>query len=173
MKFKFLGLIILIFIISSCENKQDFVVKGYKPIYIDKANIHDISITAPVPMVNPGKIYLYGTYVFINERGRGVHVINNVNPHSPQKINFINIPGNYDIAIRNNFLYADNASDLVTVNISNLSNIQVVSRISDVYDVKRQMYPDFAGGYFECVDTTRGFVIGWYEEDLVNPKCRR
>ena len=173
MKFKLFLIICTAFIICSCENKEDFIVKGYKPIYIDKANIHNISISAPVPMVDPGKIYLYGNYVFINERGRGVHVVNNINPMSPQKVSFINIPGNYDIAIKNNFLYADNASDLVTINISNITNIQVISRIPNVYEEKRQMYPDFAGGYFECVDTTKGFVIGWYEDDLVNPKCRR
>ena len=159
-------------LLFSCNNK-DLIVEGYKPIYIDKAKIHIISTSAPVPIINPGKIYIYNQLVFINERGRGIHIIDNTNPSNPQKTHFLNIPGNYDIAIRNNYLYADNASDLITIDINNLNNISVVSRISNVYDVQKQMYPDFTDGYFECVDTTKGFVVGWYKAELINPKCRR
>lgn len=159
--------------LASCEKREDFVTEGYKPVYVDKDKISDIQVTAPLPLVNPGKIYLYGDKIFINERGRGIHVIDNAIPSAPIKTHFISIPGNYDMAIKNNYLYADNASDLVTLNITNLNNVQVVNRISNIYDVRRQMYPDFGGGYFECVDTTKGFVVGWYKTELVNPKCRR
>ncbi|OPZ98264.1 MAG: hypothetical protein BWY70_01268 [Bacteroidetes bacterium ADurb.Bin408] len=165
--------VLCMLIMVSCERKEDFVTQGYKPIYVDKDHISDIAVTSPVPMVNPGKIYLYNNNIFINERGRGIHVVDNAIPTAPLKTRFISIPGNYDIAIKNNYLYADNASDLVTINISDLNNIQIVNRISNIYDVRRQMYPDFDGGYFECVDTTMGFVVGWYKTELVNPKCKR
>ncbi|MDD2346168.1 MAG: hypothetical protein PHY85_08485, partial [Bacteroidales bacterium] len=104
---------------------------------------------------------------------RGIHVINNSNPESPQNIKFISIPGNYDISIRNNILYADNAKDLVSIDITNLDSVSVKSRIQNVYNEVKQMYPDFATGYFECVDPSKGFVIGWTKTNLVNPKCRR
>jgi len=165
--------IIAVFFLSACTNKEELITEGYKPIYVSYDNIHDVSSGSPVPIVNPGKIYLYNNLVFINEKGRGVHVINNTNPSAPQKTHFITIPGNYDIAIKNNFLYADNACDLVTIDINNLDNVSISSRISNVYDIRKQMYPDFANGYFECVDTTKGFVIGWYKTELINPKCRR
>jgi len=173
MKHLFYTLLFTVLILTSCDKKEDFIVKGYKPIYIDKTTIHNISSSVPVAIVNPGKIYFYNNLVFINEKGRGVHVVNNTNPSSPVKTNFISIPGNYDIAIKNNFLYADNASDLVTLNINNLNNVFVVSRISSIYDIQKQLYPDFTNGYFECVDTSKGFVVGWYEDELINPKCRR
>jgi len=165
--------IVIIFLLAGCMSKEDLIVEGYKPIYVSYENIYQVSSGSPIAIVNPGKIYLYNNLVLINERGRGIHVIDNTTPSAPQKTHFINIPGNYDMAVKNNYLYADNASDLITLDINNLNSISITSRISNIYDIRKQMYPDFAGGYFECVDTTKGFVIGWYKTELINPKCRR
>lgn len=172
-RFFFLMTILFSVSFSSCSREEDLITEGYKPIYIEKSAINTVRSGGPEPLVNPGKIYLYNTLVFVNERGRGVHVVNNATPSSPVKTHFIHIPGNYDVAIRNNMMYADNASDLITLDISDLTNIQVKNRIQGVYSVERQMYPDFATGYFECADTTKGFVVGWTKTELVNPKCFR
>jgi len=158
----------------SCTNKnEDLLVEGLKPVYIEKSTIKNIYTTAPQPLKEPGKIYIYGHLVFVNEKGRGIHIIDNSNPYNPTKLKFINIPGNYDLAIKNNFMYVDNASDLVTLNINDLDNITVENRIENVYHVYQQFYPEFHVGYFECVDTTKGFVIAWQKADLTNPKCHR
>ncbi len=165
----------ILFLFTSCEKTLDEknLTEGYKPIYMDYSNIQNIISLRPVNIVNTGKIYLYQNYVFINERGRGVHVIDNSNPQNPLNIKFLSIPGNYDISIRNNILFADNATDLVAINISNLDNIYVTKRIPNVYAPYSQMFPDFVNGYFECVDTTKGFVVGWYKTMLNDPKCFR
>jgi len=170
---KTLILIGFFFQLVSCEENKDFVTEGYRPVYMNHEEVYNIHSQRPINIINTGKIYLYNNYVFINERGRGVHVINNSNPESPQNIKFINIPGNYDISIRNNILFADNVEDLVSIDIANLDSVIVKSRIKNVYNEVKQMYPDFASGYFECVDPSRGFVIGWTKANLVNPKCRR
>jgi len=62
---------------------------------------------------DPGKIYFYNNYIFINEKRAGVHVFDNSTPSSPQNIGFLNIPGNVDIAIRNDIMLADNYIDLL------------------------------------------------------------
>ncbi|HHN47860.1 MAG TPA: hypothetical protein ENN08_02830, partial [Bacteroidales bacterium] len=49
---------------------------------------------------------------------QGIHVVDNSNPASPQIISFIAIPGNYDLAIRGNILFADSYIDLVALDIS-------------------------------------------------------
>ncbi|MDD3877862.1 MAG: hypothetical protein PHT69_14670 [Bacteroidales bacterium] len=165
--------VVLLSFFSCTDKSENVIVDGYKPVYISKSILYSISSSTPLPIINPGKIYLYGAMVFINERGRGVHVINNSNPYSPLNIRFINIPGNYDIAINGNMLYADNATDLVTLDISNLDDIQIVSRIPNIYEPYKQMYPDFYNGYFECVDTSLGYVIAWEKSQLTNPKCFR
>ena len=58
---------------------------------------------------NPGKIYYKDQVIYLNEKYKGIHIIDNSNPESPKNIGFINLPGCIDIAIKNNSLFADNA----------------------------------------------------------------
>jgi len=162
----------LLFVFSCTKNQQNSV-DGMKPIYISKSKMFDIQSGPPVALVSPGKIYLYGNLVFINEKGRGVHVVNNSQPSSPVVTHFISIPGNYDIAIRNNFLYADNLTDLVTININDLNAVEEVHRIKDVYDGTYMWSPLSYRGWFECVDTTKGMVVGWQKAKLDDPRCNK
>src|SRR5688500_14651761 len=55
-----------------------------------------IAIQAPELLSVPGKIYIYGNYLFISEVNKGIHIVDNTNPSAPRFINFINIPGNVD-----------------------------------------------------------------------------
>ena len=73
----------------------------------------------PVEIDTTGKIYVKDNYIYINELYDGIHVINDTNPSSPQRIAFIPIPGDVDIAIKDTTLYADSYVDLVTIDISN------------------------------------------------------
>lgn len=82
---------------------------------------------------NPGKIYYYGNHVFINEKFEGIHIIDNSNPEAPSNVGFIAIPGNLDIAIRNNILYADNYTDLIAVDINQISQPQLICRTNEVF----------------------------------------
>jgi hypothetical protein len=83
------------------------------------------------------------------------------------------IPGNNDIAIKDDILYADNTSDLVSIDISNIDSVFVTKRIPNIYPLESQRYPNFVRGYFECVDTTLGYVISWEKGMLQDPKCYR
>src|SRR5207249_9750630 len=60
-------------------------------------------------------------YIFVSEVNQGIHVIDNTNPSSPQNVAFINVPGNLDIAIKDNVLYADSYIDFVAVEIGRAS----------------------------------------------------
>jgi hypothetical protein len=84
-------------------------------------------------LVRPGKIYSKGGYLFINEIKEGIHVIDNSDPGNPRFVSFIVIPGNGDIAVRNNILYADSFSDLVALDISDPENAREVGRVENVF----------------------------------------
>lgn len=84
-------------------------------------------------LVRPGKIYTKGNYLFINEIKEGIHVVDNSDPANPRFVSFIVIPGNGDIAVRNNILYADSFSDLVALDISDPENAKEVSRVQNVF----------------------------------------
>lgn len=146
-------------------------VEGMKPIYASLSDWQEILVTDPVVMEKFGKIYYKGGLLFVNERYKGVHIFDNTDPSDPVKLKFIQIPANKDIAIKGNRLYADNYTDLVTLDISDLENISVVSRVKDIYPKAAQAYPEAYEGYFECVDETMGIVVGWEEATLNNPDC--
>ncbi|MDC0231575.1 hypothetical protein OAK19_06370, partial [Aureispira] len=65
---------------------------------------------------NPGKIYIKDDMILINEMGKGIHLVYNANPAEPKKVGFIKIPGNIDVAMKDDIIYADNYMDLVTLN---------------------------------------------------------
>lgn len=152
---------------------QPLFVPGMKPVYVSKAATTHIYADIPRSIVHLGKIYAKSPYIYINDSGMGVHVIDNTIPSDPQRIAFIHIPGNNDIAIKDNYLYADNFTDLVTLDISDWQNISVVSRVKNLYSFDEITYPINYNGYFECADSTKGIVIAWETTTLENPKCLR
>ncbi|MFN0217147.1 MAG: LVIVD repeat-containing protein [Saprospiraceae bacterium] len=117
---------------DECSSKRSFV--RYDPIYktVSECRV-GISVQAPREMRKPGKIYALGNFLFINEKQEGIHVVDNSNPANPQKIAFWSIPGNVDMAIRNNILYADQYIDLLTIDINDIQNPQVVCRSENAF----------------------------------------
>ena len=148
-----------------------FSGEGYRPIYSSQAEMRQVSTEAPQALRKLGKIYVRGNYLFINEQGKGLHLIDNADPRAPRKLSFIKIPGNVDIAVKGNLLYADNGRDFVVLNIADPTNVQLVKRIENAFPV--QSYPLSIQTYFECVDASKGGVVGWEKVKMNRPKCYR
>ena len=91
-----------------------------------------VDIVLPEPIETSGKIYAYRDYIFVNDKFRGVHVIDNRDPYQPRPMAFIKIPGNVDISVKDDYLYADSLRDLVVIDISNIEEIRLVNRLQDV-----------------------------------------
>lgn len=92
-----------------------------------------ITAQAARELENPGKIYLYNNYVLVNELLEGVHVIDNSNPAAPQNIAFIPIPGNVDMAMKGNVMYADNYMDLVAIDLTAPGQASLLKRIESLF----------------------------------------
>lgn len=75
-----------------------------------------IKLQGPQKLQQPGKIYVKDDMMLINEMGKGIHVVYNENPADPKKVAFVRIPGNIDVAVKGDIIYADNYMDLVTLN---------------------------------------------------------
>src|SRR5690348_6755403 len=72
----------------------------YRPVYKPLSEVRlNMKGGAPRDVENPGKIYLYGNYIFLNDLQKGIHVIDNSNPSTPKNVAFISIPGNVDMAV--------------------------------------------------------------------------
>jgi hypothetical protein len=173
--FRLLATLGLSLAISGCTLDPDVVetgtAEGYRPLYLTTAELRNIAAQPARSLQHPGKIYVHGSYLFINERGKGIHVVNNHNPSAPQPVAFISVPGNADIAVQGNVLYADNATDLVSLDISDPLHVRVLHRVENAFPY--QMYPEQTGVAFQCVDKSKGVVVGWEKTTLENPQCRR
>lgn len=156
-------------LLTACKKDctQTITYKTYEPVYISKEDLRaSIKSLPPQPLKQPGKIYLYGKYLFVNELNKGIHIIDNTNPSAPQKVAFINIPGNIDMAVYGDVLYADSYIDLVALNIANPSTAVEVGRVEGAI-------PDrtIQGFYY---DPQKGVVTEWKEvmrTDSLNGDC--
>jgi hypothetical protein len=145
--------------------------EAYRPVYVSYEEIRQVKTLTPRPLKNVGKIYVKGHYVFINELQEGIHVVDNRNPRAPQKLSFIAIPGNIDIAVKDNVLYADNTTDLVALDISNPESVSLLKRLENVFPV--QQFPPHTNVVFECVNPDKGLVVRWEKTTAANLKCYR
>jgi len=128
------------------------------PVYKSKDEVYaNIKSNSPQEIKSPGKIFLYGNYIFLNEIDKGVHVIDNSNPSRPVVKTFIDIPGNLDIAVKGNTLYADLYTDLVVVDISNPLQAKFVKYLPNVFPER-----NYTNGFI--ADNTR-IIVGWVKKD--------
>lgn len=166
--------IITILILNSCIGDEKVaqlkLVQGYKPIYAPYETIKKIESLSDQKLKKPGKIYIKDNFLFINDIGRGIFVYDNSDKKNPKMLSFLSIPANNDMSIKGNFLFADNGEDLITVDITNPKSPIVGNRLEKMFP-----YPSYPAerGSFECVDQTKGYVIGWQLTELENPKCFR
>ena len=155
------------------SNEEVGKVQGYAPIYLPAQKAHQISAGTAQPTVHAGKIYAYNNYLFQVEEGEGIHIIDNTIPQQAAKVAFLTVPQCTEIAIRSNYLYTNNISDLVVFNLANITAPVLVKRLENAFPVINQEYPPAASGYFECPDPSKGLVVGWQLKMLENPTCRR
>jgi hypothetical protein len=157
---KAISVFVVILSFSGCskDNEKDSMTKitlRY-PIYETRANVlANIKSSEPRQMESPGKIFIYGKYLFINEIDKGVHIFDNSDARKPRPVSFINIPGNLDVAVKGNTLYADMYSDLVTVDISQPLNAKLLKNVTHVFP-ERSYYYD-----------SNLVVVAWTEKDTL------
>ncbi len=120
---------------DDCNETRTFI--QYDTEIINLKEIRQDPVTESArDLENPGKMYFYNDYILVNEIKEGVHIINNQDPKNPVNEAFLRIPGNVDIAVKDNFLYADNYIDLLSIDINDLKNAKLSCRIEDVFQSK-------------------------------------
>ena len=107
----------------------------YEPVVMKRTDYEAaIKITDVKTVTNAGKIYVIGDRLFINDEYAGFEIVNNTNPKNPVKEKYLNIPGATDIAIRNNTLYINQATDLVVLAYdASLKQIAIKKRVKNVF----------------------------------------
>lgn len=117
---------------DECETTTTYTIQ--EPIQISRAAMIGAVESQPArKLTATGKIYTKDHLVFVNEPYRGIHVIDNQNPAAPQPVAFINIPGNVDMAIRDNILFADAGPDLLALDITDPSRAVVKKHVFNTF----------------------------------------
>lgn len=151
--------------------------QGYMPVYAPPEIARAVAAMPPRATVNGGKIFTTGQLLFQVEKDSGIHVITYADPAHPEKLGFIRSALCKELSVRNGFIYTNNMSDLVVIDISNLNDIREAGRVANVFpDLALQYPPKTNPGetiYFECPDPAKGMVIGWELKTIKNPKCWR
>ena len=150
---------VIAFFFQSCV--KDNCTKRYyywEPVYRTKTEARaNIKNNASKEVERPGKIFIRGNYIFLNEIDKGIHIIDNSNRSAPRNIAFIDIPGNMDMAVKGNMLYADFYSDLVAIDISDPLHV-VVTKFTE------NVFPERAWGNGFTPNTSQ-VIVDWVRKD--------
>ncbi len=173
--YRFLLLLLIFPFFTACQDKIIQEQTLYEPVYLSYQDLRKpIQSSPPDTLQKPGKIYVKDQLIFINEYLKGIHVIDNTDPAHPVPVAFIAIPGNVDMAVRNNILYADSYMDLVALDISDPHHIMEKGRAKNIFPY---ILPATDGKYpidNLKVDQDKGVVIRWKAQKVrreihVNP----
>ncbi|HEX6227606.1 MAG TPA: hypothetical protein VFZ52_24480 [Chryseolinea sp.] len=117
---------------DQCDIKSEYVY--LEPVYTTVEELRaSIEVTDPDTINNVGQIYLKDNILFVNDPGKGIHIIDNHNPAHPTPKKFLKVPGNFDMAIKGNTLYADSYVDLIAFDISNINSIKEAGRLEGIF----------------------------------------
>jgi len=152
---------------DSCKEMHTYTF--YQAVYKTKSEVREnIKSNSPRQVENPGKINIHGNYIFLNETDKGIHVIDNTNPSQPKNIAFIDIPGNMDLAVKGNTLYADLYTDLVAIDISNPASVKLSKVIESVFPYR------YWGNGFVGTNNSDQVITDWVKRDTtVAVSCER
>lgn len=164
---KIFSLFIAAVLMASCTPEESEFTTEYKPVLMKRSELEQsVKLLEARQIENAGKIYRYGDMLFVNELYEGVHVIDNSNPKNPNHIGFIKIIGNVDIAMKGNYIYADNAVDLVTLRYDG-QEIEVVDREMDVFP--EPVAPDWGSIPVEFNEENRPpntIIVKWVKKEV-------
>lgn len=169
-KIKFLALVLAAMHFQSCipwgQNPDDVLVfpsSSYNPV-IMKRNVFETTTileNTPRPIENSGKIYVKGNYIFVNEVNKGFHLIDNTEPSNPVNIGFIQILGSSDLSIKENVIYANNATDLIALTINEDSDtLTITKRLENVFP---QIWSPEGMSYYNLEEDD--IIVNW---ELIN-----
>lgn len=158
-KYLFFLPVFFVLILQGCiKDKVSYTYTMLRPVYKLKTEVYaNIRSNAPREIAAPGKIFVSGNYIFLNEVDKGVHVIDNTDPSRPVVKTFIDIPGNIDIAVKGNTLYADLYSDMVVVDIADPLHSSFVKYIPHVFPERY-----YGVGYGNDSDKV---IVDWIRKD--------
>lgn len=160
-----LAIVLLLMPISGCDKSNAKLYLVYAPTYASKAEaLASINGSPNQKVDSPGKVYLNGSYIFVNDVDKGIHIIDNKNPAHPVQVAFLSIPGNQDIAVKGNTLYADMYDALLAIDISNPRQAKIRKLTQQVFPMRM-----YVNGYASSGTSGDQVITGWTKKYVKQP----
>ena len=149
--------ILLLLCFTRCSLPDSDYIDPYKPKIMERSVMESsVKMLPSQNIIRSGKIYIKDNFMFINDVNIGFHIYNYSNPENPIKIGFIQTYGATDLAVRDNFIYINQAVDLVTLQYNVNSNTITVSHRN------RNVFPQKQSPNGTIANTTENqIVIDW------------
>ena len=162
-------------IFMACEHSytEKFSYQTNEPVFMNSSEFRSsVKVSnKPHTLSSYGKICFYDGYLYISEPGKGIHILDNRNPASPKVSGYIELLGNFDLAIRNNLLYADSYIDLVWFDISNPAQPQLKGRLEEAFpEALPVIENEYGFDYSLCHSEEgkkKGIIVGWELKERV------
>jgi len=147
--------------------------EAYVPVYSQDPEANTIKALPPQPIVESGKIYVWGNYLFQVERLAGVHIIDYSDKSNPKKLGFIKSRGCTELAVKGNYLIINNMTDLVSIDLANPVQGKEASRIKDAFPhFMVNSVPPYPGYYYVCPEPGKGIITSWkLEKNVKGANC--
>jgi len=141
--------------------------KVYTPEYIPLSEARAmVGTLGPTPLVATGKIFYHDGYLFIGEPNKGIHVIDDREPSRPANVAFLRVPGNLDMTVSGEVLYADSYVDMLSFDLSDPSRPRLLGHTPDVFPLHHYGYG------FSDDPAGRGMLTGFKVTDtLISNAC--
>jgi hypothetical protein len=156
-----------LFFLLACDNEY-IPPGGFDAILIPRTQLENsFGFVREKEILEVGPSVTNDQYVFVVEPYTGIHVYDISQETEIKKIGFIEVIGVQDLAIDGDILYADNAVDLLTIDISNPSSPKIVDRLVNVLNAPRpegDRYNYYHGRLWEgnLADGSEEYVIIGY-----------
>lgn len=157
-------------IFSGCKDKTFQKYTANVPVYTDfdefRSDLGTVKFETAKPITQKGNIYFKDNYLFIIDSYKGIHVVDNSNPSSPNNVGYYAVTGITGMAIENNYLYINSYIDLVVVDVSNINQPVEAGRVESVFETA---LPEHNPNYpIAEVDPSKGIITGWVVEEFVS-----
>lgn len=118
------------------------------------------------PISDAGKIFIGEDFLLIGEEGEGIHVFDNSIPENPENVGFINVFGSREFYLSGNDLYAESVYDMVKIDLTNIRQPQLVSRVNDAFAtaIENSAGEQLIGFNYETVSEEFGINDGRLQE---------
>lgn len=125
-----------ILLVGSCKKdvlKRTIWVKKGETIETVR---NSFSVEPGKEITHPAGVYRNGNYLILLQEGEGIGIMDISNRENPIPLAFIKLLANSHAVIKDQYILADNGPDLVSINIGNLQNITLTTRLENVFPDK-------------------------------------